>query len=96
MRVKYPAAISVDEFKYYLESAGFDITLTVEVGVTKMAKCDWYDKLQRRMFTTLCEFSDEQIEEGLKELDKEVFPGKRESDIVEIRDTIAYFTAAKK
>lgn len=89
------APISVTTFKSYLEKAGFNITVTVEVGTTKMAKREWYDKLRKRIFTILHEFSNEQINEGLKELDKEVFPGKEESDIVEIMDRLAYFTATK-
>ena len=90
------APVSVDTLRNYLEKSGFNVTLSVEVGTTKMAKHVWYDKLRRRIFTILYEFSDEQIEEGLKELDKEIFPGKEESDIVEIRDSLAYFIAIKK
>ena len=90
------APVSVDTLRSYLEKAGFHVTVTVESGITKMSKCDWYNKLRRRIFTVLHEFSDEQIEEGLQELDKESFPGKEESDTVEIRDNLAYFTATKK
>ena len=90
------AIVSMDTFRSYLEKAEFDITVTVEVGISKMAKGEWYDKLRRRIFTILHEFSDEQIEEGLKELDQEWFPGAKESDIVEIKDNIAYFAATKK
>ena len=88
--------VSVDAFRNKLESAGFNVTMTVEVGTTKMAKRDWYDKLRRRIFTILHEFSDKQIEEGLQELDQELFPGKEESDMVEIRDSLAYFIATKQ
>ena len=90
------APVSVDTFRSYLEKAGFNVTVTVECGVTMMSKCDWYDKLRRRIFTALHEFTDDQIEEGLQELDKGWFAGKEESDAVEITDNLAYFTATKE
>lgn len=96
LKEKLEAGISVDMFRSYLEKAGFNVIVTIEVGTSKMSKGDWYDKLRRRMFTVLYEFSDEQIEGGLKELDQEWFPGKEESDIVEIKEHITYFTATKK
>ena len=83
-------------FKLDLASAGFKVSLTVEVGVTKMTKCDWYNKLRRRIFTTLSELSDEEIEDGIKELDREWYPDKKESDVVEIRDTVGFYTATKQ
>jgi hypothetical protein len=61
-----------------------------------MTKLDWYDRLRKRIFSTLYEFSDEQIEEGLVELDQDWFPGKEESDLVEIRDSLLFFIATKK
>ena len=90
------APIKPDVFKQFLESAGFKVSLTVEVGVTKMTKHDWYDKLRRRIFTYLSEFSEKEIEEGIRELDREWCPEKKESDIIEIEDSLGYFTATKQ
>ena len=90
------AGTSVDMFRSFLERAGFDVTVTIEVGMTKMSKGKWYEKLRRRIFTVLHECSDEQIEDGLRELDQEWFPGTKESDLVEIKDSLACFTATKK
>ena len=90
------APVSVDKFREYLDRAGFNVQMTIEVGTTKMTKYDWYDKLRKRIFTLLHEFSDEEIEEGLKELDRDWFPGKEESDVVDIRDSLVYFTATKQ
>ena len=61
-----------------------------------MTKLDWYDRLRKRVFSTLYEFSDEQIEEGLNELDREWFPGKEDSDLVEISDSLVFYIATKK
>ena len=90
------APVKPEVFKQYLAGAGFKFSLTVEVGVTKMTKCDWYNKLRRRVFTTLSEFSDEEIEDGIKELDREWYPDKKESDVVEIRDSLGFYTATKQ
>ena len=90
------APVSEDEFQVYLEKAGFNVRMSTEVGIIKMTKLDWYDRLRKRVFSTLYEFSDEQIEEGLAELDQEWFPGKEESDSVEIRDSLVFYIATKK
>ena len=90
------APVSVDKFQVYLENAGFNVRTSTEVGTVKMTKLDWYGRLRKRVFSTLYEFSDEQIEEGLKELDQEWFPGKEESDLVEIRDSLLFNIATKK
>lgn len=79
----------------YLERVKFDVTMAIESHTTKMAKCDWYDKVRRRIFTTLSQFSDEEIEKGTKELDQSLFHRKMEKDLVEIKDTLVFFTATK-
>ena len=90
------APVSVDKFQVYLEKAGFNIRTSTEVGTVKMTKLDWYGRLRKRIFSTQHEFSDEQIEEGLLELDQEWFPGKEESDLVEIRDSLLFYIATKE
>ena len=96
LREKFVRQVSKDEVKTYLDKAGFNVEKTTEVGVVKMTKLDWYDRLRKRVFSTLYEFSDEQIEEGLRELDQEWFPGTEDSDLVEIRDSLTVYTATKK
>ena len=88
-------ALSVDGYKDHLERAGFHVTLTVETGISKMMKRDWYDKLRNRIFTVLSELSDEEIEEGIREVDQEWFRDKKDNDVIEIRDNLVYFTASK-
>ena len=95
LREKF-APVSENEFQVYLEKAGFNVRMSTEVGTVEMTKLDWYDRLRKRVFSTLYEFSDEQIEEGLRELDQEWFPGKEESDLVEIRDSVVFYIAIKK
>ena len=90
------APVSVDTFQEYLGKTGFNVRTSTEVGTVKMTKLDWYGRLRKRAFSTLYEFSDEQIEEGLKELDREWFPGKEESDLVEISDSLVFYVATKK
>ena len=82
-------------FEEFMENAGFKVTSVVEVGKAKMTKRDWYDKLRGRMFSTLDVISDEEIEEGLRELDEKWFPGKRDTDIIEVRDQLILYIAKK-
>ena len=82
-------------YKEYLERVEFHVTMAIESHTTKMAKCDWYDKVRRRIFTTLSQFSDEEIEKGTKELDQSLFHRKMEKDLVEVKDTLVFFTATK-
>ena len=85
-----------DVFQEFLEKAGFTVTITSEVYTVTMTKGEWYDKLRRRVFSTLYEFSDDEIEKGLKEIDRDWFPDKNEADIVDIKDTLVYYHAAKQ
>ena len=89
------APLSTEDFKNYLENAGFKLMVALEVGTTLMTKRDWYDKMRRRVFTVLSEFSDEEIEEGIQELDQEWLPDKKQSDIVEIKDCLEFHCATK-
>ena len=82
-------------YKEYLERVEFDVTMAIESHTTEMAKCDWYDKVRRRIFTTLSQFSDEEIEKGTRELDQSLFYKKMEQDLVEIKDTVVFFIATK-
>lgn len=85
-----------DVFKEFLEKAGFTVTITSEVYTIPMTKGEWYDKLRRRVFSTLYEFSNEEIEKGLEEIDRDWFPDKTETDIVDIKDTLVYYHATKQ
>ena len=87
---------SVEEFETSLTRAGFTVTMTIETGLSRMTKREWYGKLRGRIFTVLSEFSDKEIEDGIKELDQEWFPEKTEDDSVEIKDNLVCFTATKK
>ena len=91
-----PASDSVNAFEASLSNAGFVVTMTIETSLTSTTKREWYSKLRKRMFTVLSEFSDEEIEEGIQELDQEWFPEKKEDDTVEFVDDVVFFIATKK
>ena len=95
LREKY-GPVSEDNLRVYLEKAGFNVKVWIEVGTVEMTKLDSYNRLRRRIFSTLYDFSDEQIEDGLRELDQEWFPGKEGTDLVEIRDRLVFNIATKK
>ena len=69
-----------------LEQAGFSVQVITYTYTAEMTKGEWYDKIRQRMFHVLNGFSDEQIEEGLKELDRDWFPAKKDSDVVQVDD----------
>ncbi len=93
--LKKEFSVHVNVFREFLEQAGFTVQSTMEAYTIQMTKGQWYDKLRRRVFTALHEFTDEEIEEGLKELDREWFPGKQDSDIIDIKDTVMFYSATK-
>ena len=78
-----------------LEQAGFNIQMFSEMHIVEMTKVQWYDKLRRRIFSTMADMSDEQIEEGLKELDQDWFLGKQDFDTVEINDCLLFYVVTK-
>ena len=61
-----------------------------------MTKGEWYNKLRKRVFSTLYSFSDEEIEEGLEELDRNWFPDTTDLDIVDIKDTMVMLLINRK
>ena len=96
VREKFGRPEGDDALKAFLEQAGFSIQIRSEIYTAEMTKGEWYDKIRRRIFSALNDFSDEQIEEGLKELDREWFPTKKDSDIVEVNDRLFFYIATKR
>ncbi len=94
LRKKFTARVEKD-FQELLEQAGFRVQTIKEPYTIQMTKGQWYDKLRGRNLTVLYEFTDEEIQEGLKELDREWFPGKQDSDIIDIKDTMKLSIATK-
>ena len=84
-----------ESFKEMLEKAGFTVRIVQESYFIPMTKGEWYNKLRGRVFSTLYEFSDGEIEEGLKEIDRKWFPNTRDCDVVDIKDTLVYYHATK-
>ena len=78
-----------------LEQAGFSVQVITYTYTAEMTKGEWYDKIRQRMICVLNEFSDEQIEEGLKELDRDWLPAKKVSDVVQVDDRWICYIATK-
>ena len=53
-----------------VKEAGWAVESHTEVYAVKMTKKEWYSQLQRKAFSSLQVFTDEEIEAGLSELDK--------------------------
>ena len=78
-----------------LENAGFNINTTYESVVYTPTKAVWHFNLRNRSTACLALFSDEEVELGLKEVDKDFFPGVADADKVEIKDNVAIIVATK-
>ena len=82
-----------DILKVNLQKAGFRVQIHSHVYSVKMTKGEWYYKVRQRMFSVLQDQTDGQIEAGLKEVDREFFPGVENTDTVEVRDSVILYIA---
>lgn len=78
-----------------LKNAGFKVEMINEIVRYTLTKAAWHFNLQNRSTACLNIFSEEEIEKGLCEIDKEFFPGASSTDQVEIRDNVAILIATK-
>ena len=78
-----------------LQEAGFSVQILSDKYTVEMTKGELYNKFRRRIFSTMHDQSDEQIEDGLKEMDREWFPDLKNSDTVEVVDTFFVYIATK-
>ncbi len=74
-----------------LHRGGFDITTRQRSHTFTLPKEDWYAMLRHRFMSDLGVFSDEEIEEGIKEIDSEYH-----GDTIDIVDHLIFITATKK
>lgn len=90
---RYKLEPETDEISILLERAGFMIALKKITQKVNLGKEDYYQKLRNRIMSTLHFFTDEAIEDGLKELDETVFKGV---DSIIIDDVTCVIQAVKK
>ena len=84
-----------DALKPNLQEAGFNVQILSDKYTAEMTKGELYNKFRRRVFSTMHDQSDEEIEGGLKELDRDQFPGQKNSDPVKVVDTVLVYIATK-
>ena len=84
-----------DTLKPNLQEAGFSVQIFSDQYTAKMSKGELYGKLRRRLYSFLHDVSEVEIEDGLKELDREWFPDKTDSDTVEVVDKLLLYIATK-
>ena len=55
LREKFtPASVAdTDKFEEYLTTAVFAVAMKAEAGSTRMLKQEWYEKLRRRVFSSV-------------------------------------------
>lgn len=81
---------SLSLLKSELESGGFEVSVSVETHQFQLSKEDWYTMLRHRFMSDLSEFSDEEINDGINEIDP-LYP----NNIITIKDNLLFITATK-
>ena len=79
-----------------LRATGLEVTVTPEVLHLRMKKTKWYSMLRERYMSNLKMFTEDEVEAGIMELEREHFCGVLEDDIVTIKDNIVLIVACKK
>ena len=74
---------SIDDMECYLKNAGFVVERGKEEYVHVYDKVELFEKLRQRWYTVLSKFSDEEIEEGIAELDSTVYNGASSKEFID-------------
>ena len=80
----------------WLQSTNFDVEVSEEKVTYSLTKSQWYDMLRGRFLSYLRELSDEEIEEGIDELENEKLKDFKLSDEINTSAKVIIFTARKK
>ncbi|OHD83743.1 MAG: hypothetical protein A2Y52_00075 [Sulfuricurvum sp. RIFCSPLOWO2_02_43_6] len=78
-------------FESQLRECGFEVETTLRSHTFTLSKERWYEMLRHRFMSDLGVFSDEEIEEGIREIEENY---TRES--IDIIDNLIFITATKK
>ncbi|MDD5051531.1 MAG: class I SAM-dependent methyltransferase [Sulfuricurvum sp.] len=78
-------------FESELKNCGFFVETKYQNHTFTLPKESWYEMLRYRFMSDLCIFSDEEIEEGIQEIDNYYY-----EDILEIVDNLIFMSAEKK
>ncbi|MDD2829165.1 MAG: class I SAM-dependent methyltransferase [Sulfuricurvum sp.] len=73
-----------------LEHAGFRVNILSDAHTFQLSKEDWFTMLRYRFMSDLSDFSDEEIDEGIKEIDL-----LYSDAYLEIKDYLLFITATK-
>ncbi len=76
-----------------LQSLGFTTEVTTEVMQFQLQKQQWYKMLRERYMSHLEEFSEEEVEEGIEELEEGVFSGVEDPQLITINDSMVTIVA---
>ena len=79
-----------------LRSANFEVEVSEELVDFRVTKTKWYAMLRERYHSSLRELSDEEVEEGINELEKGILHGLKPSDEVRICLSVFIFVAKKQ
>lgn len=73
-----------------LVQAGFKVKRTDEHYTLRINKMQWYDTIRKRIYSTLNDYTDEEIEAGIKELEDTRF---KDFETLETQDTLTVLSA---
>ena len=75
--------LSIDDMECYLSNAGFVVERGKEEYIRTYDKVELFQKIRQRCYSVLSKFSDEEIEEGIAELDSTIFNGASSKEIID-------------
>jgi len=78
-------------FETQLRKCGFEVETTLRSHTFTLPKESWYEMLRHRFMSDLGIFSDEEIEEGIREIE-----ANHPSERIDIIDNLIFITATKK
>ena len=74
-----------------LENTGFGVKVQTRPYFLKLDKTRWFEKIRQRFMSNLANFNDEEIEQGLRELEEEY----KTKETLDFTDRLVFIVGTK-
>ena len=92
----FATSLAGDVLLSLITDAGLQASVSTVPVTFHYPKSQWYEMLRGRFMSCLDPFSDEEIEQGIEELEEERFKGVGQDDIIVVRDPCTVFAIRKQ
>ena len=89
------AQLHEDIYADALKAAGFDVTLEYEDYNVEMPASQWLGMVRGRFWSNFNSFSEEEMEEGVREIKEKLDVSSEEEKVINFPDRIVFITATK-